>query len=123
MNKKTLQRDLDFKQIIDNRYFWKRRVIQIKFYSILIWIILLIIFTVILYFIAYKDIKSLLGINLRTNFFNQIRYYVYWIIFFNNIILSMSFVYLYYLFIDNIDILTLRWERKLPFNDDETFNN
>jgi len=114
--------ELNFKHIIDNRYSGTRRVVQIKFYSILTGLVLLLIGTVLLYLIAYTDISNLFWINLNNDFIYHFRYYIYWIIFFNNILIPVSLLYLYYLFIDNIDILRFSWEKKNPFNDDESFN-
>lgn len=115
--------DLNFKQVIDNRYSGTRKVIKVKFYTILTWIVILLSITALLYYIAYTDITSLFGvINLNTDSFYTLKYYIYWIIFFNNILLPVSILYLYFLFIDNIDVLRFTWEKRNPFNDDESFN-
>lgn len=117
-----MSKDLDFYQLINNRYSWSKKVVKIKFFSIFIWLITLILITFLLYYITYYNHTSILGINLETVFFYKIKYYLYWIIFFNNILIPVILLYLYYLFTDNIDTIIYHWERKKMFNDDETLN-
>jgi len=116
------EKDIDFKKVIRERFAWEKKIIKIKFYSILIGVILLLVFTFLLYFIVYWDLTNILGYNLENTWLFYLKPYLYWVIFFNNILLPLSIIYLYFLVIDNIDVIFYSWEKQKAFNDDESYN-
>jgi len=99
----------NYRNVTTNLYDNKVKV-KIRSKKILILLFLLFLLNYWLYKIIYWDINNSYYFIVTAN--------LYWILFFNNILIVFTILQVYYIFKENIIIKQYKWQEKKKFSDD-----
>ena len=101
--------NINYKKVIKERHE-SRKIFKLEFKRLLIWIFYLIFSNLIIYFILFWDYE------INYKIVSIIKEYVYWLLFFNNILLVVTIINFLFLLKETFIINSYDWERKQIFD-------
>ena len=100
---------INYSKIINERHE-NKTIVNLKLKRLLYWFLILGMFNIIIYYFVFWNYVT------NISFLYNIKIYIYWFMLFNNVLLSITIINIYFLIKENFIVKKYDWERKSIFD-------